>query len=56
MPNLTTRGSPDRSKIPMREVHAVHSWTKHLGISREELQRVVDKVGNSASTYDTIQI
>jgi 3-oxoacyl-[acyl-carrier-protein] synthase III len=24
-------------------------WTKHLGVSKEELQRVVDKVGNSAA-------
>jgi hypothetical protein len=46
---LTKRGKPDRSKIAMHEDHEVHYWTKHLGITRDELQRVVDKVGNSAA-------
>jgi 3-oxoacyl-[acyl-carrier-protein] synthase III len=27
----------------------VHYWTKHLNISKEELQKIVDKVGNSAA-------
>jgi Protein of unknown function (DUF3606) len=39
---------PDRSKIAMSEVHEVKYWTKHLRVSKEELQRAVDKVGNSA--------
>jgi hypothetical protein len=47
--NLTKRGSADRSRIAMHEEHEVHYWTKHLGVSREELQRAVDKVGNSAA-------
>jgi hypothetical protein len=47
--DLTKRGTADRSKIAMHEEHEVHYWTKHLGISREELRHVVDKVGNSAA-------
>ena len=47
--DLTKRGSPDRSKIAMHEEHEVHYWTKHLDVSRDELQRAVDKVGNSAA-------
>jgi hypothetical protein len=47
--DLTKRGSPDRSKIAMHEEHEVRYWTKHLGISRDQLQRAVDKVGNSAA-------
>jgi len=47
--NVLNRGQPDRSKINMSEDYEVQYWTKHLGISREELQRAVDKVGNSAS-------
>jgi hypothetical protein len=43
------RGQPDRSKIDMSDDSEVRYWTKHLGISREELQRVVDKVGNAAA-------
>ena len=46
---LTKRDQPDRSKINMSEHYEVHYWTKHLNISREELQKAVDKVGNSAA-------
>jgi hypothetical protein len=27
----------------------VHYWTKHVYVSKEELQKLVDKVGNSAA-------
>jgi Protein of unknown function (DUF3606) len=40
---------PDRNKIAMNDDLEVHHWTKHLGISRDELQHLVDKVGNSAA-------
>jgi hypothetical protein len=46
--DLTKRGQPDRSKINMSEDYEVKYWTRHLGVSREELQRAVDKVGNAA--------
>ena len=44
------RGMPDRSKISMTEEHEVRYWTKHLGVSREELHKAIEKVGNSAAT------
>jgi hypothetical protein len=47
--NLTKRDQPDRSKINMKQDYEVHYWTKHLNISKEELQKLVDKVGNSAA-------
>ena len=47
--NLTKRAQPDRSKINMKQDYEVHYWTKHLNISKEELQKVVDKVGSSAA-------
>ena len=47
--DVSKRGKPDRSKITMHDDREVHYWTKHLGISREDLQRAVDKVGNSAA-------
>jgi hypothetical protein len=47
--NKLNRGEPDRSKINMNEDYEVRYWTKHLGISREELKRAVDKVGDSAA-------
>ena len=47
--SLTKRDQPDRSKINMNEDNEVHYWTKHLNISKEKLQNIVDKVGNSAA-------
>ena len=47
--SLTKRDQPDRSKINMNQDYEVHYWTKHLNISKEELQKIVDQVGNSAA-------
>jgi 3-oxoacyl-[acyl-carrier-protein] synthase III len=49
MDNLQKKGTADRSKINMSEAFEVKYWTKELGISREKLQQLVDKVGNSAA-------
>ena len=45
----TKREQPDRSKINMHEAFEVKSWSHALGVSKEELQKAVDKVGNSAA-------
>lgn len=47
--NLTNRVQPDRSKINMHEPYEVKYWTRALGVSKDELQKAVDKVGNSAA-------
>ena len=47
--DLRNRGEQDRSRISMSEEHEVKYWTEALGVSREQLQRTVDKVGNSAA-------
>ena len=49
MDNLTKRDQPDRRKINMSEDFEVKYWLKALGVSRDELQRAVDKVGNSTA-------
>jgi len=49
MDNLTKKDQRDRSKINMHEDFEVKYWTHALGVSREKLQRAVDKVGNSAA-------
>jgi hypothetical protein len=49
MDNLANKGAPERSKINMDENHEVKCWTRKLRVSKEELQKAVDKVGNSAS-------
>ncbi len=46
---LTTKAPPLRNHIAMNNELEVKYWTKHLGVTREVLQRAVDKVGNSAA-------
>jgi hypothetical protein len=33
----------------MNQIHEVRYWTKHLNVSKEELQKASEKVGNSAA-------
>lgn len=47
--SLIHRGEPDRSLINLHEPHEVKYWTKHFGVSREELNRAIEKVGNAAA-------
>lgn len=47
--NKVNRGEPDRSKINMSEHYEVKYWGKQLGVSKDQLQAAVDKVGNSAA-------
>lgn len=49
MDNLTKKDQPDRSKINMHGAYEVKCWTKELGVSKDELQKAVDKVGNSVA-------
>jgi hypothetical protein len=47
--DLLKRGRPDRNLINMHEDFEVKYWTKHLGVSLEELKKAVEKVGNGAA-------
>lgn len=49
MDDLKKKGPQDRSKINMHEDYEVRYWTRELGVTREQLQRAVDEVGNSAA-------
>jgi 3-oxoacyl-[acyl-carrier-protein] synthase III len=49
MDNLHNKSQPDRSKINMHEDYEVKYWTHQLGVSKEQLQKTIDKVGNSAA-------
>ena len=49
MSGLTRKEAPDRSKINMQQAHEVRYWTRHLNISREDLEKAIDKVGNAAA-------
>jgi hypothetical protein len=39
----------DRSKINMSEDAEVVLWTKRLGVSKDDLEKAVEKVGNSVA-------
>ena len=45
----STRASATEVIFSMGQPHEVQYWTRHLGVSRDELRRTVDKVGNSAA-------
>ena len=49
MDDLKKKGAADRGKINMHEAWEVDHWTKEFGVSKDELQRMVNKVGNSAA-------
>ena len=49
MAKLIRRLQPDRSKINMDRDDEAKSWSHELGITRAQLQRIVDKVGNSSA-------
>jgi hypothetical protein len=46
---LTSHATPDRSKINMQEPIEVKYWTRELGVDKQQLQKLVEKVGNSAA-------
>lgn len=48
-PSLKTARA-DRSKISMQNEIEVKYWTRHLGITRKQLQNIIEKVGNSAAS------
>lgn len=42
------RSPQDRARISMSEDYEVRYWMEALGLTKEELQRAVDQVGNGA--------
>jgi hypothetical protein len=46
------RGPQDRSRISFREDYEVRYWTDKLGISREQLEDAVKKVGPSVDAVE----
>ncbi len=45
----TNRGGQDRSRINLHEDYEVRYWTEKFGVSKEQLEEAVRKVGSSAS-------
>ena len=48
MDDLKKKDATDHNKINLHEPWEVDHWTKELGVSKNELQKVIKKVGNSA--------
>jgi hypothetical protein len=40
----------DRSKIILDNESQVRNWTRHLGVTAQEVARAIERVGNSAAT------
>jgi Protein of unknown function (DUF3606) len=49
MSRLTKPETPDRSKINLQSEQELKYWTRALGISKDELRSVIEKVGNAAA-------
>jgi hypothetical protein len=49
MTQLTKPENPDRSKINLDSAQHAKAWAHTLGVTKDELRCVVDKVGNSAA-------
>jgi hypothetical protein len=50
--DTTLRSPQDRTRVAMGQEHEVRYWTQRFGVSREDLQRAVDAVGNSADAIE----
>jgi hypothetical protein len=47
--NLNNRGPQDRARINLNESWEIAYWTKELGVTKEELEKVVQKAGPAVS-------
>ena len=41
--------TPDRRKIIIEDEDHVKYWTRHFGVTKDELTRALERVGNSAA-------
>ena len=48
----TQRSPQDASRIAIGEDYEVQYWTSKFGVTREQLQRAVDAVGNGADAVE----
>ena len=44
------RGPADRQRINLNEDHEVRYWTKELGVDKQKLKAIVQRVGNRVDT------
>jgi hypothetical protein len=46
---MISKINPDRSKIVSKHEDHVKYWTRHFGVTKDELARAIERVGNSAA-------
>jgi Protein of unknown function (DUF3606) len=46
---MISKITPDRSKIVLDHEDHVKYWTRHFGVTKDELTRAIERVGNSAA-------
>jgi hypothetical protein len=46
---LIKKERPERSKIRIEDAQQTKCWARRLGVSREDLGKTVEKVGNSVA-------
>lgn len=46
--DLSKKGVQDRSRINMNEPHEVSYWTDKFGVTKEELQKAIEKAGSNS--------
>lgn len=46
--DLNKKGVQDRSRINMNEPHEVSYWTDKFGVTKEELQKAIEKTGSNS--------
>jgi hypothetical protein len=47
---MISKITPDRSKIVLKHEDHVKYWTQHFGVTKDELARAIERVGNSAAS------
>jgi hypothetical protein len=47
--DLSKKGVQDRSRINMNEPHEVSYWTDKFGVTKEELQKAIERTGTNAA-------
>jgi Protein of unknown function (DUF3606) len=48
---MISKISPDRSKIVIEHEDHVKYWMRHFGVTKDELVRAIEKVGDSAAAF-----
>jgi hypothetical protein len=46
---MISKTTPDRSKIIIEHEDHIKYWTRHFGVTKDELTRAIERVGNSAA-------